>query len=144
MSEHISQQMENLKDSLQVLENGNLLQSSQYSVEESSTAYTFIIPTTSAQKVIQLNLASVTNPSSNKPETFTFVQRETNSPSKIYGYKEDSLVMEEFDEISITKAHRNTSKIADNIEMEIVIIAPSYTETMFIQLPETQVIFSES
>ena len=52
--------------------------------------------------------------------------------------------MAEFDEISVTKAHRNTSKIADNIEIEMVIIAPSYTETMFIQLPETQVIFSES
>ena len=67
MSEHVSQQMENLKDSLQVLENGNLLQSSQYTVEESETAYTFILPTTSANKIIQLNLASVSNPSSNKP-----------------------------------------------------------------------------
>ena len=120
-----------------------LVDGSSSSISLSKSSPNFVVPITSATSSITLTLDSITNPSDNQPFQFMLEQASDSAFAQVYGKKSFSVAMNKFDPITVTSANRSATKVGIPVNLTLDITSPSYTGSMVINFPTSQV-FTQS
>ena len=105
---------------------------------QSSGTYNLILPVNSSTTNITLKISSITNPSNNAPYSLKVDQAYDNPLSKIYSTNSFSVLMNQFDPITVSSVTRDITKVSQLTTLTLNITTPNYNDDMVINFPSSQ------
>ncbi len=105
---------------------------------QSSGTYNYILAVNSTTTNITMRISTITNPSNNSPYQLIVNQAYDNTLSKIYAANSFSVVMNQFDPITVSSASRDVTKVSQLTTLTLNITTPNYTDDMIINFPFSQ------
>jgi hypothetical protein len=105
-----------------------------------SASRAFVFAVTPSTTNITLVMTTITNPMDSQPFSLVVEQSVDSTFGQIYGGKNYLIAMTQFDPITVFSATRNETKVGLAAEVVLNITGPSYSDSMLINFPASQIV----